>query len=126
MTTAAGAIVGGNFQVMADMTRDRTAVTVADRTDATASPVIGDEYESPFATTDTTGAETDQVTGATTDAGVTGAVDTEASADALARASFFSAIALILGALAAWFGGRAGAVSPTITSRSLRSDGQLH
>ena len=38
MTTAAGAIVGGNFQVMADMTRDRTAVTVADRTDATASP----------------------------------------------------------------------------------------
>ena len=35
---------------------------------------------------------------------------------AVSRGALFSAIALLLGALAAWFGGRRGAVDPTITT----------
>jgi hypothetical protein len=35
---------------------------------------------------------------------------------AISRGAFFSAIALLLGAIAAWFGGRRGAVDPTITT----------
>jgi hypothetical protein len=35
---------------------------------------------------------------------------------AVSRGAFFSAIALLLGAIAAWFGGRRGAVDPTITT----------
>lgn len=39
---------------------------------------------------------------------------------AVSRAALFGSIALILGALAAWFGGRMGAVDPTMTSSYLR------
>jgi hypothetical protein len=46
-------------------------------------------------------------------------VAAEAAASATARASLFGALALLLGAVAAWFGGRLGAVDPTITSPSL-------
>ena len=35
----------------------------------------------------------------------------------MSRGALFGALGLILGAIAAWFGGRAGAVDPTITSR---------
>jgi hypothetical protein len=35
---------------------------------------------------------------------------------AVSRGAFFSAIALLLGAIAAWFGGRRGSVDPTITT----------
>ncbi|MFZ1105385.1 MAG: PhnA-like protein, partial [Hyphomicrobiaceae bacterium] len=35
---------------------------------------------------------------------------------AVSRGALFSAIALLLGAIAAWFGGRRGAVDPTITT----------
>jgi hypothetical protein len=35
---------------------------------------------------------------------------------AVSRGAFFSAIALLLGAIAAWFGGRRGAVDPTVTT----------
>lgn len=37
----------------------------------------------------------------------------------VSRGALFGSIALLLGALAAWFGGRSGAVDPTITSSSL-------
>jgi hypothetical protein len=43
----------------------------------------------------------------------------EAAATAASRGALFGAIALILGAIAAWFGGRLGAVDPTITSPGL-------
>jgi hypothetical protein len=43
----------------------------------------------------------------------------ETAATATARASLFGALALLLGAIAAWFGGRLGAVDPTITSPTL-------
>jgi len=43
----------------------------------------------------------------------------EAAATATSRGALFGAFALILGAIAAWFGGRLGAVHPTITSPSL-------
>jgi hypothetical protein len=43
----------------------------------------------------------------------------DAAAKATSRAALFSVLALVLGALAAWFGGRAGAVDPTLTSRAL-------
>jgi hypothetical protein len=43
----------------------------------------------------------------------------ETAATATARAALFGALALILGAIAAWFGGRLGAVDPTITSARL-------
>jgi hypothetical protein len=48
-------------------------------------------------------------------------VAAETAAAATARAGLFGALALILGAIAAWFGGRLGAVDPTITSASLRA-----
>ncbi len=47
----------------------------------------------------------------------TQAADTAATG--VSRAALFGALGLILGALAAWFGGRAGAVEPTITDRGL-------
>jgi hypothetical protein len=37
---------------------------------------------------------------------------------AISRGALFGAIALLLGALAAWFGGRMGAVDPTITAET--------
>jgi hypothetical protein len=43
------------------------------------------------------------------------------SAKAVSSGALFGAIALLLGAIAAWFGGRAGAVDPTVTSASLRA-----
>jgi len=43
------------------------------------------------------------------------------SAKAVSRGALFAAIALVLGAVAGWFGGRAGAVDPTITSGLLRA-----
>jgi hypothetical protein len=44
----------------------------------------------------------------------------EAAADVVSRGALFGFVALVLGAIAAWFGGRAGAVEPTITDRFLR------
>jgi hypothetical protein len=41
----------------------------------------------------------------------------DVAADAIATGALFGAIALILGAIAAWFGGRMGAVEPTLTGR---------
>ena len=40
----------------------------------------------------------------------------DTAAKAATRAALFSVLALTLGALAAWFGGRAGAVDPTLTT----------
>ena len=40
----------------------------------------------------------------------------DAAAKTVSRGALFGAIALILGAIAAWFGGRMGAVDPTLTS----------
>jgi hypothetical protein len=51
---------------------------------------------------------------------VNATVDNEATADAVAGGAFFSAIALILGAIAACVGGRAGTVDPTVTDYSIR------
>jgi hypothetical protein len=45
----------------------------------------------------------------------TQAADT--AAKAVSRAALFGALSLLLGAVAAWFGGRMGAVEPTITAR---------
>jgi hypothetical protein len=44
------------------------------------------------------------------------------AADVASTAALVSAIGLLLGALAAWFGGRAGAVEPTLTSSRLGSE----
>jgi hypothetical protein len=44
----------------------------------------------------------------------------DATADVVSRAALFGAIALILGAIAGWFGGRSGTVQPTLTSTRLR------
>jgi hypothetical protein len=43
------------------------------------------------------------------------------STKAVSRGALFAGIALVLGAIAGWFGGRAGAVDPTITSGFLRA-----
>jgi hypothetical protein len=43
----------------------------------------------------------------------------EAAATATSRGALFGVFALILGAIAAWFGGRLGAVDPTLTSARL-------
>jgi hypothetical protein len=43
----------------------------------------------------------------------------DAAAKTASRAALFSVLALALGGLAAWFGGRAGAVDPTLTGRAL-------
>jgi hypothetical protein len=41
----------------------------------------------------------------------------EVAADSVAKGALFGAIALILGAIAAWFAGRMGAIEPTLTAR---------
>ncbi|KAB0268035.1 hypothetical protein [Microvirga brassicacearum] len=45
----------------------------------------------------------------------------DVAAEAVSRGALFGSIALILGALAAWFGGRAGAGKPALTSGALRA-----
>lgn len=45
----------------------------------------------------------------------------DAARSAVTSASIFATIALLLGALAAWLGGRAGVVSPTVTIERLRA-----
>jgi hypothetical protein len=45
----------------------------------------------------------------------------DVAATTVSRGALFGAIALLLGALAAWFGGRMGAVEPTVTGGSLRA-----
>jgi hypothetical protein len=45
----------------------------------------------------------------------------ESTRKTISRGALFGAIALMLGALAGWFGGRMGAVDPTITSAALMS-----
>ena len=46
----------------------------------------------------------------------------DTAADAASTAALVSALALLLGAAAAWFGGRAGRVQPTITAETLAAD----
>jgi hypothetical protein len=43
----------------------------------------------------------------------------DTAAEAVSRGALLASLALLLGALAAWFGGRLGAVDPTITARFL-------
>jgi hypothetical protein len=50
----------------------------------------------------------------------------ETATKTVSRGALFGAIALVLGALAGWFGGRMGAVEPTITSSLQRGTRQLH
>jgi hypothetical protein len=45
----------------------------------------------------------------------------DAAADAVSTGALFGAIALMLGAVASWFGGRAGTIDPTLTSGRLRA-----
>ena len=45
----------------------------------------------------------------------------ESTTKVVSRGALFASIALMLGALAGWFGGRMGAVDPTITSAALMS-----
>jgi hypothetical protein len=45
----------------------------------------------------------------------------DVAAKSVSRGARFASIALLLGAIAAWFGGRAGAVEATITSAALRT-----
>lgn len=44
----------------------------------------------------------------------------DATADAFSKGALFGALALIVGAIAAWFGGRTGTVRPTLTGSQLR------
>jgi len=46
----------------------------------------------------------------------------EAATKTVSRGALFGAIALLIGAIAAWFGGRMGAVDPTITSAALMTE----
>ncbi len=77
------------------------------------------------------------VTGQTQGSAVTGATGSRTGADqttgnasvdaqTASRIALISAIALVLGALAAWFGGCAGAVDPTITDPDLRRTSSYH
>jgi hypothetical protein len=45
----------------------------------------------------------------------------DVAAKAVSRGALFGSIALLLGAIAGWFGGRAGAVDPTVTSAAVRT-----
>lgn len=90
MTTAAGVLVGGNFTFMTDMTRDDVVIS----TDAAPGAAYDPIYGAGNATT-----------------------VTEDEAEAIGTAALFSSLALLLGALVAWLGGRMGAVSPVITDR---------
>jgi hypothetical protein len=45
----------------------------------------------------------------------------DAAAKTVSRAALFGGLALLIGAVAAWFGGRMGAVDPTVTSGALRA-----
>ena len=45
----------------------------------------------------------------------------DAAASAISKGALFGAVALLLGAIAGWFGGRAGTIDPTLTSARLRA-----
>jgi hypothetical protein len=49
----------------------------------------------------------------------------DAAAKGISTAALLGAVSLILGAIAGWFGGRSGAVDPTITSRTLAGERRL-
>ena len=48
----------------------------------------------------------------------------DAAASAISKGALFGAVALLLGAIAGWFGGRAGTIDPTLTSARLRAGDQ--
>lgn len=112
----AGALVGGTLQVtgmggtISVRNMDNSALAVS---------------TSPSATEDTVGT-TEGATNATTGTRTEGGVTT-IDAGVLSRGALACFVALLLGAIAAWFGGVAGTVKPTITAlNSSATRRQLH
>lgn len=123
VSTAAGTVMGGNMRVLSQLSH-RQAAAITNTSPAAISEDMSLGYPdyyppSPGATTSA------PMSGATVaDASTT--ADAKAAANALAGTTLIAAIALILGAIAAWFGGRAGAVKPTMTDRGLRYRSMHH
>jgi hypothetical protein len=126
MTAAGGGMLAGNYQIFADANGNRTNLY------ATNNNIAGLPEYAPGQPTleDSVTGDTGTFGAGTADTATSGSmgatVDNEAAADALAGGALFSAFALILGAIAAWFGGRAGAVDPTVTRHDTRSTHPLH
>lgn len=102
MMSAAGAAsnigLGGPMRIV----MDQSTVTISPATSAVSGYAI-DETSTPGTTAQT-------FTGSTGETGAGGSTRMTVSADMLATASLAGAIALILSAIAAWFGGRLGTV----------------
>lgn len=111
LTSAIGSLMGG---AMSAVTRAAPALAQAGT-----SPEMQEQLRSAGVDPSTLGQRT-------ADAAHSVAADPQRAADAANRAAkgaataaAVSAVALLLGAVASWFGGRAGAVKPTVTSPSL-------
>src|SRR5690606_34862145 len=96
MTTAAGTIVAGPLSDMMGTGAGQQAAAAGGAT-APADPMAG-----------ATATQVDEVSGS------------------VAGGAFFAAIALLLGALAAWWGSRLGAVEPEVLRSDSRMDMPLH
>lgn len=138
MTTALGAAFGGVFQTMSVNPPETIAGADTDTVESAAlsalqGAVTGDPARAAMAREDAAvaiaqsqGITIDQARARVADYEARSAQTADLAADSVARASIFAAVALVLGALAAWLGGRAGAIDPTITSGRLRFEESLH
>ncbi len=125
ITAAGGSVLAGNYQVLADVNGNRTNI-YANNNDVAGLPEYTPGQPTFGTATDDMGTVGSTTMNAPAGSAAAETVDNEAAADAMAGASLFSAFALILGAIAAWFGGRAGAVDPTVTRHDPRSTQPLH
>lgn len=122
VTAGGGGLLVGNYQILADVNGTRMNISAGGNLAGLPEYVPGQ----PAFSSTVDGLGNTNVTMAAPGGTAAATVDNEAAADAMAGASFFAAFALILGAVAAWFGGRAGAVDPTVTRHDERSTQPLH
>jgi hypothetical protein len=120
ITVGAGSVVGGTLNLAAIAPNSAGA---AAKSAAGAAGTTGPSATAPAnstAATNTINGAASAITNVTTNPNVQ-----DAAAKTISRGSLLATIALILGAVAAWAGGRAGAVKPTVSSYRLRQE-QLH
>lgn len=113
ITTAAGSVISDNFRLMADVSTSYPAASIAERSSVGDRYILGNEgIYGPIVN------QNDIVTSAETTA--------EMATGGVAGGALFSALALLLGGIAAWVGGWMGIVNPVLTDRTLRRENSIH
>lgn len=112
LSTAVSSLIGGAMGALGSLVS--TAANAASANPNVTADSVLSGVQSATAGTDL------NAVGAQVAQGATQAAQT--ATDAASTIAWVSAISLILGGVAAWFGGRTGAVNPTVTRRTARAD----